>query len=802
MKAIIMAGGQGKRLRPLTCTLPKPMLAVANKPTIEYAVDLLKKHGIHEIGITLQYLPNIIKQHLGTGREYDASFEYFIEAVPLGTAGSVKQAQEFLSDTFVVLSGDGITDIDITKAVEFHNTRKADVTIVLKRVNNPLEYGVVITDEKGKVLSFAEKPSWGEIFCDSVNTGIYIINKNVLDLVPKEGMFDFSNDLFPAMLQNGRRLYGYVAQGYWCDIGDLKSYIKANMDVITGRVDCQRLNGYTETEKGVFIGQNVRIEEGAVLEAPCIVGNNSVIGRNAAVGPETVIGVGSAVSESASIKHSVIHSNVFVGRECELRGCILCDDTVVNEECSIFEGSAIGRAVKLGEATTVKNSASVWPEKTAEANSVITENMIWQAAKYSGYFENGRICGKLNSQVTLKTVLISTSAFACEGRKKILLASNGTAAAKMMYSSARAGLMCVGSSVIEVGEMPLPSLRYLVRFMGADGGVYCGESSGNAHIFFVERDGADIANPQIKKIETALNNDTTQLSGIDDIKTPSEFKKGCEYYEAHAAELFGSVMRSDKKPAVDIVYGNSPHEDVLIHLLVHMGIKTELLDKSCIKENVRGESLTVALDEYGQRLIIYDEKLSPIDKDTLNLLMNYISVKQQKDEKYIVAQYNSPQVSDEIARANNGVIIRTKSGVRSVIEEIVKHDGIADGESIGRMSMYYDGIIFLLALIDVMIKEGKSFDELMSGLPALHMVEKEVECPWEKRCTVMRMLAENEKVAVGSGVKVTGRYGWSLVVPEEKRAVLKIYSEAFSDEYAEELTDICVKKIKEYIKRQ
>ena len=145
MKAIIMAGGAGTRLRPLTCTMPKPMLPVANRPVIDYAVELLKKYGIHEIGVTLQYMPHMIMDHLGNGKSLDVSLEYFVETTPLGTAGSVKSAQNFLSDTFVVLSGDGITDIDLSRAIKFHNEKNADITIVLKKVANPLEYGVVIT---------------------------------------------------------------------------------------------------------------------------------------------------------------------------------------------------------------------------------------------------------------------------------------------------------------------------------------------------------------------------------------------------------------------------------------------------------------------------------------------------------------------------------------------------------------------------------------------------------------------------------------------------------------------------------
>ena len=202
-----MAGGAGTRLRPLTCTMPKPMLPVANRPVIDYAVELLKKYGIHEIGVTLQYMPHMIMDHLGNGKSLDVSLEYFVETTPLGTAGSVKSAQNFLSDTFVVLSGDGITDIDLSRAIKFHNEKNADITIVLKKVANPLEYGVVITQEDGRIIRFSEKPNWSEVFSDNVNTGIYIINKNVLELAEDNKVCDFSNDLFPKAMGNGMLIY-------------------------------------------------------------------------------------------------------------------------------------------------------------------------------------------------------------------------------------------------------------------------------------------------------------------------------------------------------------------------------------------------------------------------------------------------------------------------------------------------------------------------------------------------------------------------------------------------------------------
>ena len=200
MKAIIMAGGEGSRLRPLTCTKPKPMVRLLDRPAIEYTIALLKKHQITELGITARYLPGEIMEYFGDGSEYGVSISYFIEETPLGTAGSVRNARSFLDGTFLVISGDAMTDIDLSDALDFHKKNSADATLVLKQVDVPLEYGVVVTEPDGRIARFIEKPTWGEVVSDMVNTGIYILEPEVFDHAPQEGAMDFACDLFPALL--------------------------------------------------------------------------------------------------------------------------------------------------------------------------------------------------------------------------------------------------------------------------------------------------------------------------------------------------------------------------------------------------------------------------------------------------------------------------------------------------------------------------------------------------------------------------------------------------------------------------
>ena len=237
MKAVVMAGGEGSRLRPLTSQHPKPLVPVAGTPVIEHILRLLRVHGITKVILTLQYLGAEIRNRLGDGSDLDMEIEYVVEDRPLGTAGSVRNAAHLLDDTFLVISGDALTDIDLTAVIEEHRRRGSDASIVLKSVPNPLEYGVVVTEPDGRVSRFLEKPSWGEVFSDHANTGIYVIEPSVLEHIKPGTSVDWSQDVFPRMLRRREPLFGIVAEGYWCDIGSIQSYMQANWDLLPCALD-------------------------------------------------------------------------------------------------------------------------------------------------------------------------------------------------------------------------------------------------------------------------------------------------------------------------------------------------------------------------------------------------------------------------------------------------------------------------------------------------------------------------------------------------------------------------------------
>src|SRR6195256_4496566 len=234
-----MAGGEGSRLRPLTSTRPKPLVPVAGRPIMEHILLLLRRHHMPGVVPTVQYLGASIRNYFGDGSDSGVSLSYSVEDSPLGTAGSVRLPEDQLKDTFVVISGDALTDIDLTAAVRFHRQRKSMATIVLKPVPNPLEYGVVVVDDDGAVQRFREKPSWGEVISDLANTGIYVLDPAVFEFFRAGEVTDWSGDVFPKLLKEGEHVFGWGASGYWEGVGSHAADVKANFDCLEGKVKVQ-----------------------------------------------------------------------------------------------------------------------------------------------------------------------------------------------------------------------------------------------------------------------------------------------------------------------------------------------------------------------------------------------------------------------------------------------------------------------------------------------------------------------------------------------------------------------------------
>lgn len=375
MKATILAGGKSSRLRPLTLELPKPMVPVANTPVMDTIISLLTSHSITDISATLMFMPHKISERYGDGSGFGVSLDWSIDERVLGTAGSVKAVKNQPAETFIVVSGDCVTNFDLRAAVEYHKTKGAEATILMTRVDVPVDFGILAIDKDGSITDFMEKPQSGEVFTNQINTGIYVLEPSVLDLIPPGIAYDFALDLFPEMLRLNRKVCGFHAYGYWSDIGTLDSYSRTNFDLIKGIMPF-RLQG-TEIQPKVFVGVNTLIDSTAVLKGPILIGSNCRIGPGAIIEGPCILGDNTVIEGSATVSQSVLWKGCRIDRASEVRGSILGNRVHLMHNVRISENTAAGDEVVVGEYASLGTNVFLSPWKVVKPHSIIEAGVIF-----------------------------------------------------------------------------------------------------------------------------------------------------------------------------------------------------------------------------------------------------------------------------------------------------------------------------------------------------------------------------------------------------------------------------------------
>lgn len=337
MKAMILAAGVGSRLDPLTRNIPKPMVPIVNKPVMEHIVNKLAANGIKEIMINLHYLGDQIKSYFGDGSKWGVNLHYSEEDQLWGDAGSVKRCEDFFDDdAFVVVGGDDLADLDLKRLVRFHKEKKALATIALSLVDDPSEYGIALLNERGRITRFLEKPKGEVIFSNSANTGVYIFDRHVLELIPKGVQYGFGHNLFPMLLEQKTRFYGYLTSSYWKDVGNLRQYQEAHRDALSGRAEIKL--PVPEVRKYVWMGANVEIDPSAEIGYPVVIGNNCRIEKGAKLLEYSVLADDCVLEEGAVVKQSVLWHGACVMRNTMLERCVVGEGCRVKSNAAVFDG--------------------------------------------------------------------------------------------------------------------------------------------------------------------------------------------------------------------------------------------------------------------------------------------------------------------------------------------------------------------------------------------------------------------------------------------------------------------------------
>ncbi len=805
MKAVVMAGGEGTRLRPLTSNQPKPMVPIVGKPCMEHILELLKRHGFDEVIVTLAFLPQAIRSYFGDGEGLGLSIEYSVEESPLGTAGSVRLASGKLDDTVLVISGDALCDIDLGRLVEFHRDRGAAVTVGLKSVDNPLEFGIVVTDEEGRIERFLEKPSWGQVFSDTINTGIYVLEPEVLKHVPDDRPYDFSKELFPLLLEMGRPLYGMVCDGYWQDIGNLDQFRQANYDALDGRVALNipglRLRG------NIWIGEGVEIDDLEDVEGPAFVGNYCRISPHASIGPYSVLSASVTLRERARTVRSVIDASTHVGRSALVEGAVVGRGCDIRSHVRIQEGAAVGDEVVLGAQSMILPGVRIYPYKEVESGAHIHESLIWESRATSTLFGQDGVSGLINVDLTPDVAVRLAAALgtALKRGARVVASRESPRACRTIKRAMITGLNSAGVEVADLRVLPSAVSRHLMKTQGYDAGIHVGVSQSDPEMLrirFFEQPGIQMTQALEKEVEKHFNRRELRrvpFGDIGNVTYPARVREG------YAQDLLSTLdTTAIRRRAFQLVvdYGYSSSSFVLPLLLGPLGIEavsahgfaTESeATAASLRESIGqakrlvgaiGADLGAVFDRAGDRLFLVDEQSREIPVEQTLLLFLRLLGEAGRQGKVVVPITVTSRV-EELA-AEYGLEVVRSVAAPAELTKAATTDGVIFAGAVGGVYIFprflpaYDAVASLCTLLELLAPVERPLSELVAELPESHVVHRQLACPWALKGLVMRVLTERLKdreLDLTDGIKVVDERGWAEVLPDPDEPLVHVYAE-------------------------
>lgn len=829
MKAIIMAGGEGTRLRPLTVHRPKPLVPVGGKPIMQHILELLKRHGFKEAVATVHYLADEIEGYFGNGEEFGIALKYSVEDVPLGTAGSVRKAAETfnLNETLIILSGDALTDIELSKAIAFHRDRGALVTIVLSRVSNPLEYGVVIVDEKGAIKRFLEKPSWDEAFSDTVNTGIYIIEPDVLSYIGNQQFVDFSQNVFPKLLQENKPLYGFISDGYWCDIGNHISYMEANFDVLYGKVKVE-LEG-KEVAPGIVVGKNVDLAD-AEITPPVYIGANTRIEGKARITGPAIIGADNVIQDGVKIERSIIWEKVFVGRGSDLFGCILADKAIIGERVKVEEGAIVGDRCTLENDVVVRPLVKIWPDKVVEGNSTVTMSLVWGGKWYGSLFRRYGIAGISNLEITPEYATKLGAAFGSLFPKGswVAVSRDSSQTARMIKRAFISGLLSAGINVMNLQAMILPITRFTIRSQNMVGGAHIRLVPYHRSLLTIElfdERGIELPPSSQRKLESYFFREDFRRVRDHEVGTIEYSTRVIEVYrEALLSHLDEKLIASRGfKLVIDYAFGRTSL--VLPAILGRMGLevialnpfvdpqrapqslemRSEMLAKLRDVVTALGADLGVFFEHSGGETLSLVAPTGEIIEGYKLLLFFALLLYKAGYHGDIVSYLSAPSALDELASRFGAKVIRTRPLPRYLLE--MSQSALLGGNDAGglvfpKFQPAFDSIFALGLMLQCLAQMKQSISDLLLELPPFHLCYTMVPCPWEEKARVMRVLHQMRESSIEYGIVTKlGPKSWALVLPDISEPYLHIWAEGETLDEARSLLLQKEKEVKELVNK-
>jgi mannose-1-phosphate guanylyltransferase/phosphomannomutase len=805
MQAVIMAGGFGTRLRPLTSNIPKPMTPLLNKPIIEHIIELLKSHNITDLILILYHQSEIIRNYFKDGSEFGVKIQYVKPDADYGTAGAVHCADPLIHDRFIIISGDVVTDFDLTKAINYHVKKGSIATLVLTHAKNPLQFGIVLTDKDGKVNKFYEKPTWSEVFSDTINTGIYILEKDTLGLIPKarpsnKQDVDFSKDLFPYILRHQLALYGFVENGYWRDVGSLEDYITTNMEALRGRVKLRTLKDVSKNSN--VTGKHCRISKSAEV-TQSVLGNNCIIGNN------------------VKLKNCVLWDNVVIEDNCRLSSDVLCNGVKVKADTTIRENVFIGDDVKVGSETEIRSDIKIWPKKIIDGGSIVSKNLVWEDRWRDSLFTDSRITGLSNIEITpefaAKLGMMFGIFTGIGGRVDVSRDTDNVS--RMIKGAIISGLMSSGIEVIDLQTTPIPILRQELKAGKGSGGIFVRKSPFDASIcdiIFFDSDGKDLSSAKTKSLERLFFSEDHRPVPFNQIGSVIFPERTNESYKSHFMANIRKELINERRFKIAINYSHGITSSIFPLILSDFNIELVSLDTHLdpVKQTRSPEEFNNALkqlsyivtslkydagfliDAGGEKIFVVDDSGRIIPHDRFLSIIVSLFLELFPSTKRIAVPIQASGEIDIIASNYGTEIVRVKDSHYAMMSAADDPDtGLVGGTKGGVIFPNFlfatDGMFAIAKMLEMLAESGKSISKIDKETPKLYMAKNNIYCTKEQKGKIMRKLVEESegmKRQLLDGIKIFYEpFKWVLCIPDSEREIFHVNAEGKTRKTAEKL---------------
>lgn len=759
MKAVILAGGEGSRLRPLTLGRPKPMTPFLGKPVLGHILDLLRRHGVEEIAVTLGYLPQVVMDRMGDGADYGVKLTYFVEDSPLGTAGSVKRCMDFLGgEDFLVVSGDAVCDLDLTRLAALHTQRRSAATLALCRREEPLEYGLVRTDREGRILGFVEKPGWGQVDTELVNTGVYVLSRRAMDLVPQGTSYDFGRELFPLLLSKGEPIYGWEIPGYWQDMGDCGAYLECVQDALAGKVSLDLAGGRGPTPAGVEVKE------------PCWIGQRVSLAPGCTVGPYAVLGEGTTVETGAVVERSVL-LGAGVGEGAEITGAILCKGATVHRRAMVGPGAVLGEGAVAGAESIVAPGVKLWPGRMVPEGGKATASQVTAGKAAPLRFSyGGTLRGTLGEEMTPETLLALGSLLGEKGQ--VGLGWGGGNGAGMLGRAALSGINAAGGNAL-LGDPPCPSAAaWLGRYYQLPVSLFIQQDGDGAQLFLFGPDGLPLERGDQRKLEGALLRGegsrvpAVRVGGVESVagSRPGYAREAARQCRLSTLPLRPTAARVEPGPV----------NDVLAAALTALG---------CQVTRSGGRGLPAfSVDHGGFQLTAWDEEGEAISPDRLLVLL--VRIEMEQGQRRVALPSWAPAAAETVTGSFGGKLLRLgrDQGARELWRDT---------------PWMRDGIFAACRICARLGYTGESLRHLDGSVPKFATVRGEVPLRSGRGRVMGAVLADDPAARrEGEGARIPVGSGWIYLSPMSRRSALRIVAEAVDTETAAELCGLYEERLR------